>query len=146
MLAELAAINAAFAIIKQTVANGSDLAKAGNAITDFVSAKDTLESRHRKKKSSPFGNELQEFLALDEVKRKEDELRSYMNLYGRAGIWNDWVKFQGQARIARQKAQERAKRRRANLIETIGIASLCVAFICLFCAFAYWIALKKRWL
>ena len=98
MLAELAAINAAFAIIKTTVANGSDLAKAGSAIGDFVSAKDALESRHRKKKSSPFGDELQ------------------------------------------------AKRKRANIIETIGIASLCVAFICLFCAFAYWIALKKRWL
>ena len=146
MLAELAAINAAFAIIKQTVANGSDLAKAGGAIGDFVSAKDSLESRHRKKKSSPFGDELQEFLALDEVKRKEEELRSYMNLYGRAGIWNDWVKFQAQARISRQKAQEQAKRKRAKIIETIGIASLCVAFICLFCAFAYWIALKKRWL
>ena len=39
------AANAAFAVIKQTVANSGDLLKAGKAISDFVNAKDTLQKR-----------------------------------------------------------------------------------------------------
>ena len=44
MLAELAAANAAFAVIKTAVQNGRDIASAGTAIAQFVGAKrDTTE-------------------------------------------------------------------------------------------------------
>ena len=45
MLAELAAANAAFAVIKQAVANGKEIASAGNAIAQFVGAKEKLQQR-----------------------------------------------------------------------------------------------------
>ena len=51
MLPELMAANAAFAVIKQTVANSGDLLKAGKAISDFVNAKDTLQKKGNKKKA-----------------------------------------------------------------------------------------------
>ena len=50
MLAELAAANAAFAIIKKAVTNTGDLAKAGKAISDFVIAKETLQRKGQQKK------------------------------------------------------------------------------------------------
>ena len=50
MLAELAAANAAFAIIKKAVSNTGDLAKAGKAISDFVIAKEELQRKGNKKK------------------------------------------------------------------------------------------------
>ena len=55
MLAELAAANAAFAVIKQCVQNGRELTAAGNAIAQFVTAKEQLQrkgNRKRKKRSS----------------------------------------------------------------------------------------------
>ena len=46
MLAELAAFNAGFAVVKQFVANGRDLSGAFGAISKMVSAKEDLNRRH----------------------------------------------------------------------------------------------------
>ena len=112
MLAELAAANAAFAIIKKCVENGSDLAKAGKAISDFTLNKDAVQKKAQKQGSNLDGSksDLDEFLALDELKRKEDELRSMMQLYGRANMYPDYVKFCAEARKARAEAKAEAKR------------------------------------
>ena len=68
MLAELAAANAAFAVIKSAVQNSGDLLKAGSAITNFVAAKEELTRRKNKKtgKGVP-ASDLEEFLALEEI-------------------------------------------------------------------------------
>ena len=50
MLAELAAFNAGFAVVKQFVANGRDLSGAFGAISKMVSAKEDLNRRHEKQK------------------------------------------------------------------------------------------------
>ena len=112
MLAELAAANAAFAIIKQCVENGSELAKAGKAISDFTLNKDAVQKKAAAKGSNLDGSksDLDEFLALDELKRKEDELRSMMQLYGRANMYPDYVKFCTEARRQRAEAAAEAKR------------------------------------
>ena len=112
MLAELAAANAAFAIIRKCVENGSDLAKAGKAISDFTLNKDAVQKKAQKQGSNLDGSksDLDEFLALDELKRKEDELRSMMQLYGRANMYPDYVKFCAEARRQRAEAAEEAKR------------------------------------
>ena len=48
-MAELAAANAAFTIIKKAVQNTGDIAKAGRAISDFVIAKEELQRKGNKK-------------------------------------------------------------------------------------------------
>ena len=119
MLAELAAANAAFAIIKQAVSNGRDLANAGSAIADFVGAKEELRKKGEKKKRSPFsgGGDLEEFMALEKIKEQEEQLREMMVWAGRPGMWADWQKFQTEARKARQKAEEARARRKKKIIE-----------------------------
>jgi len=137
MLAELAAANAAFAIIKQAVSNGRDLANAGSAIADFVGAKEELRRKGEKKKKSPFsgGGDLEEFMALEKIKEQEDQLREMMVWAGRPGMWDDWQKFQAKARKERQEAEEARRRRRKKIIEItlltlLGIVGLGVlAFI-----------------
>ena len=146
MLAELAAINGAFAIIKQTIANGRELADASSAIGDFVNAKETLQSRQRKKKSSVFGNDFEEFMALEKIKQQEAELQSWMQLYGRAGLWPDWVRYQAQARKQRQIDIEERERKRRELIEAIGIFALILISALLVLGMAYFIARKRTWL
>jgi molecular chaperone GrpE (heat shock protein) len=131
MLAELAAANAAFAIIKQAVSNGRDLANAGSAIADFVGAKEELRKKGEKKKRSPFagGGDLEEFMALEKIKEQEEQLREMMVWAGRPGMWADWQKFQTEARKARQKAEEARARRKKKIIEVtlltlLGIVGL----------------------
>ena len=73
MLAELAAANAAFQVIKQAVSNGRDIASVGSQIAKFVDGKEDLQRKVIKKKNSPFyaGNDFEEFMALEVIKKKK---------------------------------------------------------------------------
>ena len=124
MLAELAACNAAYQIIKTAVSNGSELAKCGKAISDFTLNKDAIQKKAAAKGSNLDGSksDLEEFLALDELKRKEAELRSMMQLYGRANMYNDYVKFCAEARTKRQEAAAEARRKALKRQDNILLA------------------------
>lgn len=131
MLAEIAAANAAFAVLKQTVMNGRDLMSAGKAISSLVNAEEELRNRGNKKKNSFWrkvggneGSDLEEFMALEELKQKRAELESMMRLYGRGGLYNDWVRFQVEARKRRQREIEEAKQKREKAIEWTIIIGL----------------------
>ena len=87
MLAELAAANAAFSVIKQFVSNGKELASCGKHIGDFVFAKEQIEKKANKKRSKGIRtNDLEEFMALEELKQKEEELKQIMIYAGRPGF------------------------------------------------------------
>jgi len=124
MLAELAAANAAFSVIKQAVQNAGDIAKAGKAVGDFVNAKEELRLRGEKKKRSVFaGDDIEEFFALEQIREQEEQLKQLMIYAGRPGLWNDWQKFQADARVARQEAIQEAQRKRQEKIEIAIIAT-----------------------
>jgi hypothetical protein len=148
VLPELMAANAAFAVIKQTVANSGDLVKAGKAIADFVNAKDTLQKKGNKKKKSVFqdpnkSSDIEEFMALEALKAKEEELKQYMIYCGRPGLWSDWIKFQAQARVQRQKEAEERKKRIAEIIELSAIV-IGVAVLALIVIVGAWFIMKVR--
>ena len=126
MLAELAAANAAFAVIKQAVSNGKEIAAAGNAIAEFVGAKEKLEKKASKKGN---GSDLEEFMALEQIREKEKQLKELMIYVGRPGLWGDWQKFQAKARVARREAENAAVRRRKKIIEGTIIAVLILAIV-----------------
>ena len=120
MLAELAAANAAFAVIKTAVQNGKDIAAAGSAIANFVGAKEDLQRKASKKGN---GSDLEEFMALEQIREQEEQLKQIMIYAGRPGLWGDWQRFQAKARIARREAEEARKRKNKQIIEwTIIIA------------------------
>ena len=128
MLAELAAANAAFAVIKQAVQNGRELADAGSAITKYVGAKEELTRRAKKKKKPGASNsDLEEFMALEKLKQQEEQLRETMIWSGRPGLWQDWQAFQAQARKSRRVQEALAKKRREEFVRAfiifIGILS-----------------------
>ena len=114
MLAELAAANAAFAVIKAAVQNGKDIASAGNAIAQFVGAKEDLQRRSQKKGG---GSHLEEFMALEQLREQEEQLKQIMIYAGRPGLWGDWQRFQAKARVARREAEEERVRKHKHHIE-----------------------------
>lgn len=119
MLAELAAANAAFSIIKQAVSNGKEIASAGNAIAEFVGAKEKLQAKAQKKGG---GSDLEEFMALEKIKQQEEELKTIMIYAGRPGLWHDWQRFQAKARVARRDAEIASAARRKRIVEGTIIA------------------------
>tara|TARA_R110000823_G_scaffold211642_2_gene341893 strand:+ start:1753 stop:2193 length:441 start_codon:yes stop_codon:yes gene_type:complete len=97
MLAELAIANAAFAVIKETVANGGDIMAAGKHLFSFFDSKAAIA-----KKANASGSDSEAFFALEAIKRNEQELQELMIYYGRAGLWDDWLQFQAEAKRKRE--------------------------------------------
>ena len=129
MLAELAAANAAFGVIKSFISNGKDLASCGKQISDFVFAKEQIEKKAKKQKAKGVRtNDLEEFMALEKIKQQEEELKQIMIYVGRPGLWQDWQKFQAEARKSRRYAEKMAQKRKEELLEIMGYS---VAFIAL---------------
>jgi hypothetical protein len=130
MLAELAAINAAYAVIKEVVSNGRELGECAGQLGSFFEGKRKLE----KKVIETPANErsrLEEFFALEEVRRKERELKDYMLIAGRPGLWDDWVKFQkmhAQMELAAAQARRRAEIEAAHRQEEITLM-VCVGIL-----------------
>ena len=102
MLAELAAINAAYGVIKEVVGNGQELYAAGQYVAQFFNTKYELQKKLNEKPPDQ-RNQLEEFFALEEIKAKEQELKELMIIVGRPGLWDDWLKFQAEAARARRE-------------------------------------------
>ena len=111
MLAELAAINAAYGVIKEVVGNGQELYAAGQHLAQFFNTKYELQKKLNEKPPDQ-RTQLEEFFALEEVKAREQELKDLMIISGRPGLWDDWLKFQ--AEMARARREEIARLERES--------------------------------
>ena len=125
MLEMLMVANSAFAVIKQTIENGRDISSAGSAIAKFVGAEDQLQQDLHKRKNSMWtnflgrqDNDLEEFMALEEIRRKKETLREFMQLYGRANLYNDYLAHCAEAR-KRRKESAIARKKRSEKIQDI---------------------------
>ena len=97
MLAELAIANAAFGVIKETIANGGDIMAAGSHIFKFFDNKSKLVQ-----KASQSGSDSEAFFALEQIKQHEAALEELFIYQGRPGLWDDWLKFQAEAKRKRE--------------------------------------------
>ena len=136
MLAELAIINGAIATIKTTIAHGHDLSKAAGAIAKFVTAEEDIRERANAKKNSMFSKllgkdtgDFEEFMHLEKISQKREELREILQLYGRPGMYNDRVKYQTEARKKRQEAKEEQKKALERLVRNIMISILIIVIV-----------------
>jgi|TARA_R110001606_G_scaffold72282_4_gene166381 hypothetical protein len=126
VLEALALANGAYQIIRQTIQNGAELSSAGKAIANFVGAEDQLQQDLHKKKNSIWtnfigktDNDLEEFMALEEIRRKKEILREYMQLYGRANLYTDYIQFCAEARKNRKQSRLDAHKRTEKIKDVI---------------------------
>jgi methylaspartate ammonia-lyase len=148
MIAEIAAANAAFAVIKAALANGKELHQLGSRVFDYFDNKAAIQEKATKKGG---GSDMEEFMALERLRQQEEELRERMVYAGRPGMWGDWQKFQAQAARQRREAKEAAERealRRkealAQLVEyiAVGMASLVLAGLLVYGIVLYMLHLR----
>jgi hypothetical protein len=136
MIAELAAFNAAYSVLKEFIGNGKDLSDCFSQIGQMTNAKEDLKARQQKNKKSLFSSDAEEFMALEQIAKAEEELKDFMVYYGRAGLWDDFIIFQAKARKARLEAKnahiQKINRRMhfAGLVVSCGL--ICVGLYACF--------------
>jgi hypothetical protein len=106
MIAELALANAAFAVIKEAVQNSGDLMAAGQSLFSYFDSKSAIQKKYDKKARNSKSTDLEEFMALEQLKKQEHELKEMMIYHGRGGLWDDWLKFQSEAKKRRVEAEK----------------------------------------
>ena len=144
MLVELAAANAAFAVIKEAVANAGDIMAAGQKLFEYFDAKAAIQ---KKANENPGRSDMEEFMALEQLKRQEEHLRESMIYAGRPGMWDDWLKFQAEAAKKREAAKRAAEReallrkRRAEELVEITALSIGVFILAMLVIWGIWLIL-----
>lgn len=141
MLAELAAANAAYDVVKQTIQNGQEIYQAAEAMAEYFGLKQEIQ---KKAHEHGYKSDLEAFMAAEQLKKQEDELKDLMIWQGRGGMWQDWLNFQAEMKRSReeeakQKRLAKAKRKKA-LVNTIIISSIAVGSIAVIGGFL-WVVL-----
>ena len=144
MIAELAAANAAFGVIKETIANGKELYEAGQALADYFGLKAQIQ---KKAHEHGYKSDLQAFMATEQLKEYEDALKQMMIWQGRAGLWTDWLDYQRKMKESREAAerQEKAKKikRKKQIVDLcigIGLGISVLSAVGLVIYIFYWLS------
>jgi hypothetical protein len=145
MLAELAIANAAFSVIKEAVQNSGDIMAAGESLFKYFDSKAEIQKKASAKGGTERGD-LEEFMALEKLKKQEEELREMMIYQGRAGLWTDWLKFQLEAKKKREAAEREKVLRKQRIIGRIKDIAMIILIVVLLggigaiIGFAIWMA------
>ena len=111
MLAEIAAANAAFALIKTALSNGKELYDVAEATTSYFDNKSAIA---KKAKRGGKKEELECFMQLEE----------YMIYAGRADMWPDWLQYQADCKRTRERTERLRLQKRAAVITMVWSALL----------------------
>ena len=145
MIAELIIANQAFAVIKEAVAHSGDLMAAGDALFKFFDSKAELQKKAKSSNGSDRGD-LEAFMALEQIRKNEEELKEMMIYQGRGGLWTDWLKFQLDAKKKREAVEREKVLKRQRLIGRIKDIAMIILIVVLLggigaiIGFAIWMA------
>ncbi len=132
MIAELAAANAAIAVIKTAIANGKELSQLGSKMFEYFDNEAAIQEKLTKNGGA---SDSAEFGAMEQLRQQKEHLRESMVYAGRPGLWDDWVKFQAAAARRRREQKEaaarEAKRRKEQLEKMAEYIAIGMAVIVL---------------
>ena len=124
--------------------------EAGEAIGKLVHAHESVRDKATKKEktlclllSVTKESDLEEFMALEKMKRYDAELKEFMLIHGRPNLYTDYIKFCAEARKRRKLELIQKREARQQLVETIGIGLLVIGGIVAVCFIGY-IILQSR--
>ena len=121
MIAEIAAANAAFQVIKGALSNGKELYDVAEQATTYFDSKSAIAKKANRTGGS---NELQCFMQLEKIKEQEEWLKEYMVYAGRADMYSDWLRFQSDCKQKRERAERLRKQKRAANLALLWSALL----------------------
>jgi hypothetical protein len=100
----------------------------------FFDSEATLQKRLTDKSGDTVNTDLEEFMALEQIRANKAELERMMTYNGRAGLLEDWRAFQVKAArqreaLKREAAIAQAKKKK-QIAETIWLTVLAVVLAC----------------
>ena len=98
MLLELAAANAAFAVVREALNNGQELAQCAGKLGEYFGLKAEIA-----KKASNKGSDSEEFWAMEALRESESELKTMLIYSGRPGLYDDFLLHQSQKKREREQ-------------------------------------------
>ena len=121
MIAEIAAANAAFQVIKGALTNGRELYDVAEQATKYFDNKSAIAKKANRTGGS---TELQCFMQLEKIKEQEEWLRDHMIYAGRPDMYGDWLKFQSDCKKKRERDERIRKQKRAANLAVLWSALL----------------------
>ena len=112
MIAEIAACNAAFQIIKGALENGKEIYDVADAASTFFDNKSVIAKQAKKDGGK---TELQAFMALEKLKEQEEWLKESMIYAGRPNMYSDWLKYQSDCKRKRDAKERLRIKKKADL-------------------------------
>ncbi len=128
-LALVSAANAGYATIKKMVENGREVTDMAGALGKIMTAEETLKAQGNSKEKNvwrkAFGKNadgIDEFMALEKMNQQRKEMKSHMQLYGRPGLYGDWVSWCGKERVRKKKEAEEKEQARMAILNGTAAA------------------------
>ena len=115
MLAEIAAANAAFGVLKAALSNGRDLYECSNVAKKYFDNKSVIAKRVASKGKG----DLDAFMALERIKEQEEWLKEHMIYAGRPDMYSDFLKFQSERKQERDREHRLALLKKQNIINMV---------------------------
>jgi hypothetical protein len=110
MIAEIAAANAAFASHQVCDTRTQERLLLRVRLLSTTSLRQVRSKKKSKKHAeSRKRSDLEEFLALEQLRKQEQELKELLIYQGRPGMWDDFQAFRVKARQQTERQQEREK-------------------------------------
>jgi len=113
VLAEIAAANAAFQVIKGALSNGRELYDVADQATKYFDSKSAIAKKANKNGGK---DDMACFMEMEKIKAQEEWLKDFMIYAGRADMHKDWLTFQSERKRAREKEARLAKQKKARNI------------------------------
>jgi hypothetical protein len=116
MLVEIAACNAAFAILKESISMGKDIADCATHLGIWSEKSREITAQAKGKKGGGSESDLELFMAAEKVKNQREELE-YMMRSTRLNMWQEFISFESSQVKARRKQREKEERERIKRTE-----------------------------
>ena len=101
-IAAIKIANEAIGAIKEFAGHISSVGEMGPQLTKLADSKEQIEQKAK-------DGDMDAFFALEDIKRREEEIKQMFIYQGRAGLWDDYQTFMRNRKEMKQKAIEREK-------------------------------------
>ena len=119
-IAAIKIANEAIGAIKEFAGHVSSVGEMGPQLTKLADAKGEIEKKAK-------DGDMDAFFALEDIRKKEAEIKQMFIYNGRAGLWDDYQKFIHNRKEMKRKAVEREKARKLARKKAIQNGFLYVA-------------------
>lgn len=139
-IAAIKIANEAIGAIKEFAGHVESVGQIGFHLTKLADAKEEIEKKAK-------DGDMQAFMALEDIKRHEAQVKTLFIYAGRPGLWDDYCKFIANRKMLRENERKREllkKQRRKRLIKDwaigIGVTVATLSAIGLFILLLIWIS------